>query len=41
VGKRLGAAFPFNPAWIRGRPHRVLAWGIDGGSFELSARDVA
>ncbi len=41
VGKRLGAGFPFNPAWIRIRPRRILAWGIDSGSFELSARDVA
>jgi len=41
VGKRLGAGFPFDRAWIRIRPRRILAWGIDGGSFELSARDVA
>lgn len=41
VGKRLDAGFPFNPAWIRIRPRRILTWGIDSGSFELSARDVA
>jgi pyridoxamine 5'-phosphate oxidase family protein len=40
VGRRLGADFPFDAAWIRIRPRRILAWGIDGGSFELSARDV-
>jgi pyridoxamine 5'-phosphate oxidase family protein len=41
VGKRLGAGFPFNPAWILIRPRRILAWGLDGGSYALSARDVA
>ena len=41
VGKRLGAGFPFHPAWIRIRPRRILAWGLDSGSFELNARDVA
>jgi pyridoxamine 5'-phosphate oxidase family protein len=41
VGKRLGARFRFNPAWIRIRPRRILAWGIERGSFEPSARDVA
>jgi pyridoxamine 5'-phosphate oxidase family protein len=40
VGSRLNAPFPFNRAWIRVRPRRVLAWGIDGGSYEHSARDV-
>jgi pyridoxamine 5'-phosphate oxidase family protein len=40
VGRRLGAGFRFNPAWIRIRPRRILAWGIDGASYELSARDV-
>ena len=40
VGKRIGANMPFDPAWIRIRPRRILAMGIDGGSFELSARDV-
>lgn len=41
VGARLGAGFPFHAAWIRIRARRILAWGIDGGSFEMSARDVA
>jgi hypothetical protein len=40
VGRRLGADFSFDAAWIRIRPRRILAWGIDGGSFELSARAV-
>jgi len=41
VGKRIGANMPFDPAWIRIRPRRILAMGIDGDPFELSARDVA
>lgn len=41
VGERLGAPFAFDSAWIRIRPRRVLSWGIDNGSYELSARDVA
>jgi pyridoxamine 5'-phosphate oxidase family protein len=41
IGRRLGAGFPFSPAWIRIRPRRILSWGIDGGSFELSARNAA
>ncbi len=42
VGKRISAnVMPFVPAWIRIRPRRIVAMGIDGGSFELSARDVA
>jgi pyridoxamine 5'-phosphate oxidase family protein len=41
VGKRLGAGFQFNHAWIRIHPRRIVAWGIDGGSFAASARDVA
>jgi pyridoxamine 5'-phosphate oxidase family protein len=40
IGHRLGAPFQFSPAWIRIRPHRIVAVGIDGGPFELSARDV-
>jgi pyridoxamine 5'-phosphate oxidase family protein len=40
VGQRLGAGFPFNTAWIRIRPRRILAWGIDTDSFAPSARDV-
>jgi len=41
VGKRIGANMPFDPAWIRIRPRRILAMGIEGDSFELNARDVA
>lgn len=41
VGKRLGAAFQFDSAWIRISPRRVVAWGIDGGPFETAARDLA
>jgi pyridoxamine 5'-phosphate oxidase family protein len=40
VGQRLGAPFPFDSAWIRVRPRRVLAFGIETAG-ELSARDVA
>jgi pyridoxamine 5'-phosphate oxidase family protein len=40
VGTRLGADFPFDAAWIRIRPTRILSWGIEGGSFELFARDA-
>lgn len=40
VGERLGAGFPFHRAWIQIRPRRILAWGIDSGSFELTARNV-
>jgi pyridoxamine 5'-phosphate oxidase family protein len=41
MGERLGAPFPFDAAWITIRPRRILAWGIDTGSFELRARDAA
>jgi pyridoxamine 5'-phosphate oxidase family protein len=41
VGRRLGAGFPFDAAWIRIRPRRIRAWGIDTGSFETTVRDVA
>lgn len=41
VGRRVGASLPFSPAYIRILPRRVLAWGLDGGAFELHARDVA
>lgn len=40
IGTRLAADFPFTAAWIRIRPRRILAWGIDTGSFELAARTV-
>ncbi len=40
VGERIGAdIMPFDPAYIRIRPRRILASGINGDS--LSARDVA
>ena len=38
VGERIGANMPFDPAWIRIRPQRILASGIDND--ELHARDV-
>ena len=41
VGRRARASFTFEPAWIRIRPRRILAWGIDTGSFQPTARDVA
>lgn len=41
VGERIGASFPFSPAWMRIRPRRILSWGIDTDSFELTARDVS
>ncbi|RNL85830.1 PPOX class F420-dependent oxidoreductase [Halostreptopolyspora alba] len=41
LGRRLGAPFRFEPAWILVRPRRVLTWGVEGGAFDLDARDVA
>lgn len=41
VGKRLGAPFRFSRAWVRIRPRRIVAVGVNGGQFEVSARDVA
>ena len=41
VGRRLGAPFLFSQAWIRIRPRRIVALGVNGGRFETSARDVA
>ena len=40
AGRRLGAPFRFAPAWIRVRPRRIVAVGINGGRFESSARNV-
>jgi pyridoxamine 5'-phosphate oxidase family protein len=40
VGKRFGAPFDFDPAWILVRPTRIVSWGIDGSSYEVSARDA-
>ena len=39
VGVRVGASFPFQPAWIHLFPNRILAWGIESDSYELTARD--
>lgn len=41
IGKRIDPGYPWDPAWIRIRPRRILAWGIDTDPFELNARDVA
>jgi pyridoxamine 5'-phosphate oxidase family protein len=41
VGRRIGASMPFDSAWIRIHPRRILTRGIDTDAFELSARDVA
>jgi pyridoxamine 5'-phosphate oxidase family protein len=41
VGKRLGAPFRFSPAWIRVRPRRIVALGVNDGQLGASARDVA
>jgi pyridoxamine 5'-phosphate oxidase family protein len=41
VGKRVGAGFAFDSAWIRIRPRRILAWGIDGHYLNLTARDAS
>ena len=41
VGQRLGAPFDFDPAWILVSPTRIVSWGIDCSSYEVSARDVA
>jgi pyridoxamine 5'-phosphate oxidase family protein len=40
MGERVGASFPFKPAWIRVVPRRILTWGVDGASYDLTARDV-
>ena len=41
LGLRLGATMPFDSAWISLHPSRILSRGIDTGSFDLTARDVA
>ncbi|MBB5788623.1 PPOX class F420-dependent oxidoreductase [Jiangella mangrovi] len=41
LGARITGVMPFDTAWIRIRARRVLAWGIDTGSFDLRARTVA
>lgn len=40
IGRRLGASFDFDPAWILVRPSRIVSWGIDGSPYEVSARDA-
>ena len=40
VGVRVGASFPFQPAWIHLFPNRILPWGIESDSHDLTARDV-
>jgi pyridoxamine 5'-phosphate oxidase family protein len=40
VGRRLGAPFRFHPSYIRIRPRRVLAWGIEPEPASVTARDV-
>lgn len=40
VGRRLGVPFRFTRAWLRVRPRRIVALGINGGQFESSARNV-
>ena len=40
VGRRLDAPFRFNQAWIRIRPQRIVAIGVNGDQFGPSARDV-
>jgi pyridoxamine 5'-phosphate oxidase family protein len=41
IGKRLGARFPFDDAWIRIHPQRIRAWGIDADTYRQSSRAVA
>jgi pyridoxamine 5'-phosphate oxidase family protein len=40
IGLRVGAPFRFVPAWIRVRPRRIVAMGINGGGFGPSARNI-
>jgi pyridoxamine 5'-phosphate oxidase family protein len=39
AGRRVGASFPFEDAWIEVHPRRIVAWGIDQDAAQ--ARDVA
>ncbi|WP_283136420.1 PPOX class F420-dependent oxidoreductase [Rhizohabitans arisaemae] len=41
LGERIGAHMPFDPAYIRIHPRRIVTMGIDTDFFEVSARDVA
>jgi len=38
-GKRLGDPLPWDPAWIRVRPRRIVTLGVVG-PYEFTARDV-
>ena len=40
VGRRLAAPFRFCQAWIRIRPRRIVAVGVNDGQFGASARDI-
>jgi pyridoxamine 5'-phosphate oxidase family protein len=40
VGRRLGASFEFDPAWILVSPRRIVSWGLNGSSFEVTAREA-
>jgi pyridoxamine 5'-phosphate oxidase family protein len=40
IGRRLDAPFRFSEAWIRVRPRRIVAVGVNDGPFGTSARDV-
>lgn len=41
LGARITDAMPFDSAFIRIHPRRILSRGIDSDAFELTARDVA
>ena len=41
IGRRISTTMPFDAAWIRIEPKRILSRGIDTGPFELHARDVS
>ncbi|RIQ12660.1 PPOX class F420-dependent oxidoreductase [Jiangella rhizosphaerae] len=41
LGARITDVMPFDPAFIRIHPRRILSRGIDSDPFELTARDVA
>ncbi|TDD98915.1 PPOX class F420-dependent oxidoreductase [Jiangella asiatica] len=40
LGRRITTIMPFDPAYIRIHPRRILSRGIDSDPFELLARDV-
>lgn len=41
IGRKVGAGFEFDPAWIRITPRRIVTWGIDGSAYAATARSVA